>query len=345
MKLKRQISTLIVIMIVLAAVLTGCGGSTSPETGSSDEPKKEEVKALELSASSGGMAASSPAGKAMDFFAEKIAEYSNGTVTVKVFYDSSLGDPTSVVQGMQKGAVDIAATGDSYFSGLVPEIQVFELPFLFDSYETARGAVDGPVGQKVMAKFDGKGIKPLAFWEIGFRHLTNSVRHVKTPDDLQGIKIRTLPAQIQVKTWEQLGALPTPIDFSELYTSLQQGVVDAQENPVNLIRTSKFYEVQKYLSLTGHVYTPMFLAMSQNTWDKLNAEQQDAVMKAAQDAQEYERGLVKDGESDDLAFIEQQGVTVERTPEIAKFKEIATQTYSMFTEKYGDELLNELLGK
>lgn len=309
----------------------------SPSSGEAADKK------FSLSASAGGMAADSPAGKAMDLFAEKVAGLSNGSIKVEVFYESTLGDPTALVQALQQGTVDVAATGDSYFAGLVPELQIFELPFLFDSYEEARSAVDGPVGQKISKKYDGTGIKPLGFWEIGFRHLTNNVRPIRKPSDLRGIKIRTLPAPIQVKTWEVLGALPTPIDFSELYTALQQGVVDAQENPLSLIRTSKFYEVQKYLTLTGHVYTPMFLGMSQMTWDRLSPSQQEAVIKAALEAQSYERNLVSGSEEEDLKFIENHGVEVIRDPEKEAFKNAITGVYKIFTDKYGSELLNELM--
>jgi len=324
------------LFLAVSLMVTGCGGGGSETSGAGG-------KSIELSASS-GLPADNPASKAMDLMAKRVEELTNGSVTVKVFYDNQLGDPTTLVKNLQQGTVDIAATGDSYYAGVVPAIQVFELPFLFENYDQARVGVDGPVGEKVLAKFEGTGIKALNFWEIGFRHLTTNSTPVKTPEDLKGVKIRTLPAPVQVKTWELLGALPTPMDFSEVYTSLQQGVIDAQENPLNNITSAKFYEVQKHLSLTGHVYTPMLLAMSQMTWDKLSEEQRQAIITAGKEAQEHERQLISEGEAKDLELIEQSGVTIERNPDVAAFKAIAQGAYEVFTKDHGDELIKEIQG-
>lgn len=299
----------------------------------------EKVK---LSLFAGGMAQQTSAGQIIKYMGEKIPEYSEGTLETNTFYEGQLGDPTSMVQGLQQGTVDIGVAGDAYFSGLVPQIQVFELPFMFASYPEARAAVDGPVGQKIMDMFTKKGIKPLGFAEIGFRNLTNSVRPVKTPEDIKGVKIRTLPAPVQVKTWELIGALPTPIDVNELYAALQQGVVNAQENPLGVVTTQKFYEVQKYMSMTGHVYTPAFLSMSMRTWKKLDAKQQAAVMRAAKEGIELGRKHLDDVEKAAIKQCQDAGMVIEFNPEREKFKELSKSAYSFYTDKYGDELIKEI---
>ena len=300
------------------------------------------AKKVKLSLVCAGMIEDSSPGQLIKYMGEKIPEYSNGTIEVATFYSSQLGDTVSVVQGLQQGSIDIGITGNSYFSGLVPQIQVFELPFLLANYEQARGIVDGPIGQKILAMFDKKGVKALGFSELGFRQLTNSTHPVKTPADLKGMKIRTLPAPVQVKTWELLGALPTPIDFAELYAALQQGVVEAQENPLSMITSQKFYEVQKYMSLTSHVYTPALLVISARTWKKLDPQQQEAVMRAAKEGIAVGRKHLDASESQWVKECEAAGVVIEFEPDRAAFRDMAKPAYSFFTDKYGDELVKEI---
>lgn len=301
-----------------------------------------QAKNVKMSLTSAGMAENTPLGQMVKYMAEKLPEYSGGTIETAVFYDAQLGDPTSVVQGLQQGTVDIGTLGTAYFSGLVPQIQVFELPFLFDDYAQARAAVDGPVGQKIMDMYLKKGIKPLGFGELGFRQLTNNLRAVKTPEDTKGLKIRTLPAPVQVKTWELFGALPTPIDVTELYAALQQGIVNAQENTMVDIATKKFYEVQKYMSMTSHVYTPGFLAISQRTWKKLDDTQKAAVERAASEGIAVARAYVDASEKQWIEDCKNAGMEIEFAPDREAFRELAKSAYSFFTEKYGDELLKEI---
>ncbi|MCM3715230.1 DctP family TRAP transporter solute-binding subunit [Alkalihalobacillus oceani] len=327
------------LVLLLMMLLVACGDSESAST--EEEAASGNGESITLSASS-GLPASNPASQAMDLMAEKIAEYTNGTVEVDVFYDNQLGDPTTLVSNVAQGTVDIVVTGNSYFSGIVPELQVFELPFLFDSYEAARASVDGPVGEKLIAMFEGTGLKPMYFWEIGFRHLANTVRPVKEPSDLEGIVLRTLPAPVQVKTWELLGAQPTPMDFSELYTALQQGVVDGTENPFSDITSANLYEVLDYISLTAHVYTPMTLAISEQTWEKLDESQREGMMRAAEEAKEFQRHLNDEEEAVSIELLKENGVTVEENPNVEAFAEIAVDAYDEFIKSHGDELIEEI---
>ncbi len=301
-----------------------------------------EVKSVELSASTGGMSAGSPAGRAMTKFAEKVNELSDGSIEIKVFYDTTLGNASSMVNGLQQGTVDIGVCGDAYYSGLVPEIQAFELPYIFDSVEDARTNLAGEAGQYIFEKLEKKGIQPLTFWEIGFRQLTNNKRAVVEPSDLKGVKLRCLPATFQVKAWEYAGAIPVPMDVSELYSSLQQGVVDGQENPLSEIYNQGFHEVQKYISLTNHVYTPMLFSVGGQSWARLTAEQQEIIKAAAQEAQ-AEVYRINDAENDVLLQkLIDAGLEVEMNPNKAAFKELMQKAYTLFTDQYGDEIITML---
>ena len=165
---------------------------------------------MTISLFAGSLPENTPTGGALAVMAEYINAYSNGTIQAEAFYDTALGDATSMVQGLQQGTVDIGVAGTAYFSGLVPEIEVFQLPFLFSDLESARTATDGPAADAINAKFESVGIKGLSFWENGFRELTNNVRPVSTPDDMSGIKMRTLPAEVQVETGRPWVPCPPP---------------------------------------------------------------------------------------------------------------------------------------
>ena len=217
-------------MLLAAAVLGmgGCGKANQPASADNGGTEAKTAEAsIELSVFAGSVAENTPTGTGLKAMVDYINENGGGTLKATDYYDTALGDATSMVQGLQQGTIDIGVSGTAYFSGLVPEVEVFQLPFLFDNLEEARAAVDGAASEKIFEKFAEKGIVGLAFWENGFRELSNNVRPVTTPADLSGIKMRTLPATVQVETWKALGALPTTIDASELYTALQQGTVSA----------------------------------------------------------------------------------------------------------------------
>lgn len=287
---------------------------------------------IEISVVAGSMSPSSPAGIGVAELAKKITEYSNGSIQAKAFYEAQLGDAKSVVQGLQQGTIDIGITGNAYFSAIVPEIQAFELPYLFKDYPEARKVLDSDAIDPIKQMLEKKGIKNLSFWEIGFRHLTNNVRPVKSMADVKGLKLRTLPAAIQVKTWENFGALPTAIDAAELYSALQTRIVVGQENSIGEIYTKKLQEVQKYLSLTGHVYTPTCLGMSMRTWRKLDDAQKEAVMKAVADATKAAREANDRDEEVMLAELEKSSIEIEKNPDLTEFKEVAKKSYDMFVD-------------
>lgn len=328
MKLNKLfcICSMALTVISTSVLTTGCG--------------EDKDKAISLSVYAAAVPENSPTGVALKEMVNYINKESKGSLKATDYYDSALGDGASMVQGLTQGTIDIGVTGTAYFSGLVPEIEVFQLPFIFDNLQEARKAVDGEAGKIIIKKFESKGITGLCFWENGFRELSNNVREVSTPADMEGIKMRTLPSQVQVETWKTLGALPTSIDASELYTALQQGTVAAQENPLHEIVARKLYEVQKYISLTDHVYTPYFMGISTVTWNKLSQEQKDIIVKAALLGQKVQREQNEQTTEKSLKVIKDYGCTVVENPDKDAFKAKTADVWNIFRQEFGSELID-----
>lgn len=360
--MKKLLTLFLALTMMLTA--TACGGSNKSTADSSNDSSTPAASVSEnvpeagpaasaevtgdkmtISLFAGSLAENSPTGGALAVMADYINAYSDGTIVAEAFYDTALGDATSMVQGLQQGTVDIGVAGTAYFSGLVPEIEVFQLPFLFSDLESARTATAGPAADAVNAKFEDKGIIGLSFWENGFRELTNNVRPVSTPDDMKGIKMRTLPAEIQVETWKAMGALPTSIDASELYTALQQGTVSAQDNPLHEIVSRKFYEVQPYVTLTDTVYTPLYMGMSKITWDKMSDSQRALIQEAADVARQAQLDLTDEAQAEAKQVLLDNGCQIEENPDKEAFKAKAMPTWSIFTDQYGTDLVDLIQGQ
>jgi TRAP-type transport system periplasmic protein len=243
---------------------------------------------------------------------------------------------------VQIGALDMVITSTGPLPNFVPETQVLDLPFLFRDYDHARGVLDGELGQELLAKVDEAGFKALAWTENGFRHITNSQRPIKTPEDLAGIKIRTMENPIHLKAFEALGAAPTPMSFAELFTALQQGVVDAQENPIVVISVSNFSEVQKHLTLSGHLYSPAIILMSQDFWSGLSEEQQGWVMEAAKASVEVTRNRVTELEDTGVDQLREEGMEVVTEIDREAFEAAVQPAYEQYTSQFGDELIERI---
>lgn len=234
-----------------------------------------------------------PAAVALQKFKETVESETNGGVTVDLYDSGVLGGELEEIQQVIDGSLTSAMVmGMSNWQNMVPETAIEELPFMYPDVTAARAAFDGAYGDYVKQNWiEPTGVKVLCFWESGFRHFTNNVRPITTPDDMKGIKFRSAQSEIRVKMFEALGASATIISFNELYTALQQGTVDGQENPLSIITANDFYEVQKYLSLSGHFYSTALFIVNPDFWNSLPAEYQDIIMKAAQDCRDYDRQL------------------------------------------------------
>ena len=214
-------------------------------------------------------------------FKEIVEKETKGDVTVSVFPNNQLGTgERDLLEGLQLGTVDFYVGSTGPMSGFEKKFMLFDFPFLFKSKRHVYGVLDGKIGAYVMGLLDKQGMKGLAWCENGFRHVTNSKRPIAVPADAKGLKLRTMENKVHMAIWKALGADPTPMAWGEIFTALQQGTVDGQENPIPVIYTSKIYEVQKHLSLTGHVFSPAMIIMSKAKFDALPKEYQDIVLKA-----------------------------------------------------------------
>jgi tripartite ATP-independent transporter DctP family solute receptor len=244
-----------------------------------------------------------------------------------------------MIEGLQIGSMDIVITSTGPLGNFVPEVFALDLPFLFRDYDHARNVLDGEIGQELLAKIGENQLVGLAWSENGFRHVTNSQGPVRTPADLAGLKLRTMENRVHMEAFSLMGAAPTPMAFPELFTALQQGVVDGQENPVTVITASKFWEVQGYVSLTGHVYSPAVVLGSPILLDGLTDEQRGWFMEAAKASSAATRAEVNRLEETGVAVLIENGMEVITDIDKAPFAELAQPSYAIYTDEYGPELV------
>nr|WP_029918274.1 TRAP transporter substrate-binding protein [Pelobacter seleniigenes] len=246
--------------------------------------------------------------KASVKFGEELEALTNGRIKVQVFPNESLGKEMDLINGMQLGTVDMTITGES-LQNWAPMAALLAVPYAYKSLEHMDSVAGGEIGEKIKAQIREKArIRPIAYFARGPRDLTSN-RPIKTPADLDGLKMRVPNVPLFVDVWKALGAKPTPMAFSEVFTSLQNGTIGAQENPLALIKSASFYEVQKYVNLTEHVRSWIYLTLSELTWNKLSAEDQKNVMEAAKRAQAYERELFLADEKKLVGELEAKGMT------------------------------------
>ncbi len=332
----------VLLTLTMGLSLAGCsssGDSSSQGSASSagtSAAASASGDAVKLTAIVAGLTEDSPSGEALKEFAALCNEYSGGTVEVDCFFNTELGSVASCVESLAQGTIDICSTGTSYFSGYVPEIQVFELPYIFNSYEEVRTTLDAEPGQKIAEMFEGSGMKLICYWESGMRHVTANGKAIVKPEDMKGLKIRTVVSPTQQATWEAFGAIPMALDMGEVFTALQNGTVDAQENTLSSIVSYKMYEVQDNLSLTLHSYTPMPFFINQNKWDSLSESQQEAVLKAAEEARDIERELNSQSEEENMQILADNGVTITEDPDREAFAQLCGPVYEIFNDQIGD---------
>jgi len=237
----------------------------------------------------------------------------------------------------------MVATSASPLTGLVPEFNVFDLPFIVTSNKAADAVFDGPVGAKLAKLLESKGFILLAYYENGFRDVTNSVRPIKSPADLKGLKIRTMQNPIHLAAWRALGANPTPMPFSEVFTAMQQNVIDGQENPIPTIYLSRYYEVQKYVTLSQHVYGPHILLINKKLFESFPAGDQKIMREAALESAKFQRKLNRKLATDNIAELKKNGMLVtELTPQqLAAFKQATLPVYTEWEPKIGKALVEE----
>jgi len=230
-----------------------------------------------------------PKGKAADYFAKRLEQLSHGRIKVEVYPNAQLCGDKVVLRKMKFNAVQMAAPSFSKFTGLVPQLALFDLPFLFNDTEHLHKVLDGEVGQKLLKMVDKKGYVALAYWDNGFKQISDSKRPLIKPEDAKGLKFRVMSSKVLIEQFKALDAIPVVLPFSEVYSALQQGVVDGQENTISNIYTKKFYEVQKYMTISNHGYLGYMVVISKKFWNKLPADLKKDVKQAMKEATQKER--------------------------------------------------------
>ena len=285
--------------------------------------------------------ATNPYGMGADKFAEIVKQKSKGDIEIKVFPSSQLGTQKELIEGLIYGTVDMTLTGTAELGTFQPQMALFDMPFLFKDRAHAYRSLDS-VGMEMAKPLEGKGIKLLGYMENGIRHMTNNARPIKTPADMKGMKIRVMNNKVYVEMMKSLGASPTPMALAELYSAMQAGVVDGQENPSAHIFTKRFFEVQKYASLTGHAYAAEPMLISMSTWKKLTPAQQTIVQESANEAIAWQRKLSETEDGEFWEKIKKTGkmevVTVDRTPFM-----VATETvYKDLAKTVGQQNIDKI---
>ena len=281
-------------------------------------------------------------GVASDAMAKKLAELTGGKYTIKGYPAGALGGEREMVEGAQIGTVDIVITSSGPVGNFVPDTLITDIPFLLKSYKHAHAVLDGPIGQDILAKFPAKGLIALAWGENGFRNLTNSVRSVKGPADAKGLKIRTMENPVHMAAFKEIGVLPTPMAFPELFTALQQGTVDGQENPIGVILSSKFSEVQKYLSITNHVYSPALILLSPTVWSGLNDKEKDAFKQAAHAGAEAMRARAEADAETGVDKLRKAGMVVTTDVDRAAFEKDMQPLMAGYAKRFGQDKLDAI---
>jgi len=254
-------------------------------------------------------------------FADLVAQKSGGKMQVKLFPGGVLGGDVQVLSAVQGGTIDMFSMNSGILQGQVKEFAIVDFPFLFNDYKEADAVLDGPTGKALADKLPEKGLIHLAYFDLGFRNLTNSKHAIKTADDIAGLKIRVIQSPIYIDTFSALGANAVPMPFPEVYTALEQKTIDGQENPFTVIEANKFQEVQKYLAGTRHIYNPQTMAISKKTWDRLNKDEQEILLSAAKEAQAFQRKASRDAQDVALANLKKTMEYTELPPaEVAKIR-------------------------
>jgi tripartite ATP-independent transporter DctP family solute receptor len=319
MKISRRLTNLALACSV-AAGLAGFGATASAQT------------AMRINIS---VAKDSHQGVGIDTFAAEVDKRTNGRIKIQTFYSGALGAERESIEAVQLGTHELTFTSTGPVPNFVPEARILDIPFLFRDKAHARTVLDGAIGQEMLAKFESKGFKALAWGENGVRHMTNSKRSVNSPDDLKGLKMRTMENPVHVAAYKGLGIVTTPMAFTEVFTALQQGTVDGQENPLSVIMAAKFEQVQKHLTLTGHVYSPAIFLMNKASFDKLSADDKRHFLEAAKVAVKANRDRVDADDARGVQELRAKGMQVVENVDKGRFIKQLEPVNAEFEKQFG----------
>ena len=333
---KRVIAALVA--VTLAGTLTACGRggagasnetgtakTTAAGSGSEDTMLGSESAAVHLKAGT----TTAPEGhyvKGLQEMQKLLEEYSHGEMTIDIYPNSQLGNERDMMENVGMGVQEMCLISTGPIPNFVPDFAVLDLPYLFEDARQAYKVLDGEVGASLLEELEGQGIKGVGFWENGFREVTNDKKEIVAPEESKGMKIRTMENNVHMATYKELGATATPMAWSEIFTALQQGTVDGQENPIAIIESAKVYEVQKYVSMIDLFYSPCVLMIAQSTYDSFTDAQKEAFDKAAEEAKTYQREYSAGYTDEAVQKMKDAGVTVTDVDK-AQWKEAAAGVY------------------
>ncbi|EYC51077.1 ABC transporter substrate-binding protein [Hylemonella gracilis str. Niagara R] len=283
----------------------------------------------------------------MEKFAEIVDAKSGGKLKVQVFPGGALGSDQANVSALQGGTLEMASMNSGIFASLVKDFAIYDFPFLFANPAEADAVVDGSFGKSMHAKLEEKGLVGLGYYELGFRHISNSKRPITKVEDIAGLKLRVIPNPINIDWVSALGANPTPLPFPELYAALEQKAVDGQENPVATINGAKLYEVQKHLALTYHQYNPQSIVVSKKFWDGLSAGDKKILQDAATESIKFQREQSRTLAGSLLETLKQNGMQVTELPaaEVAKLREKMKPVIAKHSANVGEATVNAMMAE
>jgi tripartite ATP-independent transporter DctP family solute receptor len=294
-----------------------------------------------------GLNEQSNQGRAAKVFADAVEKNSGGKMKIRAIGAAALGPDTQMQQALIGGAQEMMVGSTATLVGITKEMALWDTPFLFSNAKEADTLLDGPLGTKIKGKLQEKGLVGLVYWENGFRNLTNSKRAITKMEDLEGVKLRVMQNNVFLTSFQTLGANAIPMPFSELFSALETKTVDGQENPFNTILSSKFYEVQKYMTVTNHVYSPWIVTVSKKYWDQLSKDEQKVLMDAAIVSRDFERKDTRDEAAKAVGDLKAKGMMVnELSPaETSRMRDKLTKVYALVAADVGMDLWNEAQGE
>ncbi|MFZ7101602.1 MAG: TRAP transporter substrate-binding protein [Peptococcaceae bacterium] len=346
--MKRGIISAILILGLLITTsfgITGCSSEkkeVSKDTGDAEQQPREKIT-IKLGHP---YDEKQPLHQGTVKFAEIVAQKTNGNVEIKIFPNSTLGSSRDLVEGLELGTIDMGLVPTTNVASFYKPIDIFYFPFIFRDREHAYKVADGPIGQKLYeGLLNEKGIRTLAMFESGFRTITNSKKPIHTPADFSGIKMRIVDSPINLATFKALGANGSPMAISEVFTALQQGTVDGQDNPIGNVYAYGFYEVQKYITLTEHQWAGIMLMINDKTWNKIPDDYQKVIAEAAKEAEAWQRKEINAKEEEFLEIMQKAGMEViQLTPEEkAMFQEKMKAVWDEFQDSVGKDIVDEVV--
>lgn len=348
--MKKIVSLFMIVLMIV--VFVGCGNKgNESKTENNETTKNEETNQKDKSNEKATiiriaytLSPESHYHKGLEKFAELVEEKSNDQIDVQLFHSAQLGSERDAIEGVSMGTLEATLSSTGPLANFSKKFMLFDLPFIIQDRATAFEALDGQLGSDMLSSLDSKGIKGLGFWENGFRMLTNSNRPINTPEDVKGLKIRLMENPVHMETFKALGAQPVPMPFGELFTALQQKTVDGQENPLVIIDTSKFYEVQDNLAITGHFYSPAVFMINNDFFNGLTPELQDAITNAESEARTWQRDYCINLEEELVETLKSKGMEI-TYPDKKAFQEATQSVYDKFKDEIGEDLINQLLKK